>query len=126
LLTSKGQQGRLVATDAGVRPGGFPLGSAQSRAAARAMLAARKASEEGPHFQVVTRSIVDGSRLNLDGLAERLGAALKRNEAGQLTDAPPERAGGRKSEGTWEERLEERMRRGRERVAAAEALDGMR
>ena len=33
-MVNKGSQGRLVATDSSLRPGCFPLGSAQSRAAA--------------------------------------------------------------------------------------------
>ncbi len=40
-----------------------PLGSPLSRAAARSLLAARKASERRKGFQVVTRSILDGSRV---------------------------------------------------------------
>lgn len=43
------------------------LGSAQSRAAARAMLAARKESEDGLCFVAFNR----GKRVNLDGLAGR-------------------------------------------------------
>src|SRR5271155_2447677 len=74
MLASERPQGPLPATDSGVRPGAFPLGSAQSRAAARSLVAARKASEENElRFQVV--SVVDGARVNLDGLAEKLRAA---------------------------------------------------
>jgi hypothetical protein len=87
------------------------------------MLTARKASEEEQGFRVVTRSIVDGSLVNLDGLAERLRAARKRHEAGELTDAPPAIAGRRESEGTWEERLRERMRKASERVARLQSQD---
>ena len=120
-MTSKGPQGRLGATNPGPRPGGFPLGSAQSRAAARALLAAREANEEQLRVQCV--SVVDGRPVYLDGLAERLNAARKRIEAGELADAPLESGDERESEGTWEERLEERMRQGRERVAQAQGLD---
>jgi len=42
-MVNRGSQGRLGATDSGVRPGGFPLGSTQSRAAARASLESRYA-----------------------------------------------------------------------------------
>lgn len=42
---NKGKERRLSATDSGPRPGGFPLGSAQLRAAARALLEARKGAE---------------------------------------------------------------------------------
>jgi hypothetical protein len=87
------------------------------------MLAARKANDEQLRFQCV--SVVDGRPVNLDGLAERLRAAIKRQEAGELTDAPLESAGGQESEGTWEERLQERMRRGEERVARAEGQDSI-
>lgn len=61
----------LPATAAGAGLGGFPLRSPQSRAAARTLMEARKASEEdGLNFQVV--SVVDGKPVNLDGLAERI------------------------------------------------------
>jgi hypothetical protein len=69
-MANKGPQGRLGATDSSPRPGCFALGSEQSRAAARAMLIARKAREEDElHFEAV--SILDGSRL-IDGLAETI------------------------------------------------------
>jgi hypothetical protein len=46
------------------------LGSPQSRAAARFLVIAWKASKEDEQrFEV--RSVVDGSRVNLDGLADR-------------------------------------------------------
>jgi hypothetical protein len=86
------------------------------------MLAARESEEQ---FRVQCYSIVDGKPVNLDGLAERLRAAIKRQEAGELTDAPLESSGGQESEGTWEERLQERMRRGLERVARAEGQDSI-
>jgi hypothetical protein len=41
------------------KPGRFPFGSVQSRAAARALVEARKASDED-EVRLVTRSIVDG------------------------------------------------------------------
>jgi hypothetical protein len=65
-MATKGPQQRLGATDTGARPGRFPLGSPQSRAAARALLLAREAGEE--EFRVECFSIVDGSRVNFDGL----------------------------------------------------------
>jgi hypothetical protein len=85
------------------------------------LLAAREANEEQLRVQCV--SVVDGRPVYLDGLAERLNAARKRIEAGELADAPLESGDERESEGTWEERLEERMRQGRERVAQAQGLD---
>jgi hypothetical protein len=39
-MAIKGAQGHQAATDSGIRPGCFLLGSPQSRAAARAMLVA--------------------------------------------------------------------------------------
>jgi hypothetical protein len=66
-MANKGPQERLGATASTPRPGCFPLGSAQSRAAARAMLAARKESEDGLCFVAFNR----GKRVNLDGLAGR-------------------------------------------------------
>ena len=80
-MANKGPQGRLGATDSSQRPGCFALGSPESRAAARAMLVARKASEEHElRFQAV--SILDGSPVNLDGLAEIIRAARMRIRAG--------------------------------------------
>jgi hypothetical protein len=77
-MVNKGPQRRLRATDSSPRPGCFVLGSAQSRAAARAMLARRKATEEdGLRFQVV--SVVDGSRVNFDELTERIREARGRS-----------------------------------------------
>ncbi len=43
---SKRSTARLGATDSTVRPGEYPLGSQLSRAAARAVLSARKAAQE--------------------------------------------------------------------------------
>jgi hypothetical protein len=60
----------LRATDSGLRLAEYPLGTRQSRAAARALLEARKLSEDdGLRFQVV--SIVDGSPVNFDELASK-------------------------------------------------------
>jgi hypothetical protein len=58
-------------------PDNFKLGSAQSRAAARAMLTGAECGEL--RFQVV--SVVDGSRVNLDGLAEVIHAGRMRAAA---------------------------------------------
>ena len=64
-----------------MKPGNYALGSPQSRAAARSLLEARKASKEDElHFQVV--SIVDGSPVNFDGLAEAIRAGRMKNQAG--------------------------------------------
>jgi hypothetical protein len=53
-----------------MKSGDYPLRSSQSRAAARTLVEARNAREEGIHFQVV--SILDGKPINLEGLAERI------------------------------------------------------
>ena len=114
-MTFRRPQARLGATLSGPRPGCFPLGSAQSKAAARALLVARKASEEELRFKVV--SIVNGSRVNLDGLADRIKSAFK-NQGGELPDSLPAREDERESnEGAWGECLSERIKAGRERIA---------
>ncbi len=115
-MANKGPQQRLGATDSGSRPGCFPIGSPLSRAAARAMLAAREASDDGGLcFQVV--SVVDGKSVNLGGLAGRLRAAIDRNEVGEL---PALLAAGEGGPGSSSERgqacLSERMRRAQERL----------
>jgi hypothetical protein len=51
---SKRSPARLGATGAGVRPGQYPLGSPQSRAAARAMLLERRFAERKREELVVT------------------------------------------------------------------------
>lgn len=71
----------------------LPLGSTQSRAAARAMLEARRANEGGVQF--VSVSIVDGTVVNFGGLVESIRAARKvvavahrrRGSLGQLRKA---------------------------------------
>lgn len=125
-MANKGVQGPLSATNSGPRPGGFPLGSAQSRAAARSLLAARKASDEDEiRFQVV--SILDGKPVNLDGLAERLRAARLKDQAGGSLGSLPASQGGQNSGGERRaDCLAERIRRARERVAGAQALDNTR
>jgi protein-disulfide isomerase-like protein with CxxC motif len=66
----------LPATAAARRLGDLPLGSLQSRAAARSVIAARAASEEGGLlFQ--TKFIVDGKRVNFDDLADQIRGAVK-------------------------------------------------
>jgi hypothetical protein len=45
-MANKGTQRGLGATDSGLKPGRYALGSPQSRAAARAMLDAREAARE--------------------------------------------------------------------------------
>lgn len=115
-MISKGTQARLGATVAGPRPGGFPLGSVQSRAAARALLVARRANEEQLRFRVV--SVLDGKPVNLDGLAERLRAARMRLDAEEGISPLPAIDGGQATgAGRRTDCLEERMRRARERVA---------
>jgi hypothetical protein len=70
-MDNRDSQKALGATESKLRLADYPLGSWQSRAAARAMLERRKASEEeGLRFQVV--SIVDGSLVAFDKLAETI------------------------------------------------------
>ena len=73
-MADKGPYGKLGATDSSPRPGALPLGSARSRAAARSLLAARKASEED-EIRYHCCSIIDGKPVNFDGLAKRIRAA---------------------------------------------------
>src|ERR1017187_188542 len=119
-MVNKGSQGRLGATDSSPRPGCFSLGSAQSRAAARAMLVTRKASEEdGLRFQVV--SAVDGLPVNFDRLAETIRAARMRNRTGELPASLPESEDGQESNGERRaDCLSERIRKARERVGWAQ------
>jgi hypothetical protein len=117
-MVNKGTQGRLGATDSGIRPGCFPLGSAQSRAAARAMLEARKANE-GLSFRVV--SIVDGKPVNFDGLADAIRAARMNTQAGESPASLPAIEGGQDgSGGRRTDCLSERVRKARERVTRAQ------
>ena len=64
----------LGATDSGLRLSDYPLGSAQSRAAVRALLAARQESEAEEGWD---------KPLDCTGLAESLNAARQRRESGQ-------------------------------------------
>jgi hypothetical protein len=109
-MANKGSQGRLGATDSGARPGRFPLGSAQSRAEARALLEARDSEEV--RYQTV--SILDGKPVNLDGLAETIRAARLRHGPGSssATEGGPDRI-----EGGRPDSLEERIRKAKERVS---------
>jgi hypothetical protein len=68
---SKGTQGRLGATVSGKRPGCFPIGSPQSRAAARSLVNARKESEAEEEWD---------KKFDPTGLAERLAVARQRGE----------------------------------------------
>jgi hypothetical protein len=70
----------LGATDSGGRPWDYPFGSPRSRAAARALLVFRLTEE----LSCEVRSIVDGSRVNLDGLAEAIRDARMRNRDAEL------------------------------------------
>jgi hypothetical protein len=124
-MVNQGPRGRRGATNSSPRPGCFALGSAQSRAAARSLLVARKASEESElRFEV--RSIVDGKPVNLDGLAERIRAARMKDQNEELPASLPAIEGGQDhSEGTWGDRLSERIRMARERVARMQNPDSI-
>ena len=110
-MANKALQRGLGATDGMPRAGNFKLGSAESRAAARAMLEARNAGEL--RFQVV--SVVDGSRVKLDALAEVI-------HAGRMRAAAAISGVEFVQEDKRERRpdcLAERIREGRERVRRA-------
>ena len=70
-----------------MKPGCFPIGSPQSRAAARYLLAARKKASEELRFQAV--SILDGSPVNLDGLPEIIRAARDEESGRGITRFAP-------------------------------------
>jgi hypothetical protein len=91
-LANKNSPNSLGATVPRLRLLDYPLGSRQSRAAARAMLVARIASEKDElSFQVV--SIVDGSRVNFDGLAERIRAVRMKDHGEGLPASLPSEGG---------------------------------
>ena len=81
-MANKRAEKGLGATDSGLRPGGFPLGSPQSRAAARSLVNARKESEAEEEWD---------KEFDPTGLAERLAAARQRgeHEAAPRTDWSP-------------------------------------
>jgi hypothetical protein len=54
-MANKGRPMAQAATDSGPKPGDFPLGSEKSRAAARAMLAAREEAFDDTQVFVVSR-----------------------------------------------------------------------
>ena len=98
-----------------MRPGNYPLGSAQSRAAARSLLAARKASE-GDEVRFEVRSIVDGTRINFDGLAEQLREARLKSYSEGSSPSLPACEGGQESNGRrLADSLSERIGKARER-----------
>jgi hypothetical protein len=103
----------------------LPVGSAQSRAAARAMLMARDANKE--EFSIQSYSVVDGKPVNLDGLAETIRAARMRIDVGgEQSTLPANESSQDFSTGRQADCLSERMRRAEERLARAQALDSTR
>jgi len=52
-MANNGAEGQLGATDAGPKPGDYPLGSAQSRAAARAKLYKQLAGRKTEGFTLI-------------------------------------------------------------------------
>lgn len=116
-MAIKGAQVPLGATDTGARPGSFALGSAQSRAAARAILIAKLEGErDKPGVQFVCRA--DGSVAEIRGLAEAIRAARMNTQAGVLTTPHLAVDGCENSrEGSWEKCLQERIQKARARVA---------
>ena len=121
-MAIKGSTRPLGATDQGLRPGGFPLGSALSRAAARSLLAARKVNEEAVDFQTV--SILDGKPARFDGtgLAEALNAARRKLEAGR--SPAPKNADESMAE-RREDCLSDRITKARQRLTDLRDLDSL-
>jgi hypothetical protein len=105
-----------------MKPGNYALGSQLSRAAARSLLIARKASEEDQlRFQTV--SIVDGSRVDFDGLAEVIRVARMRNQAGEMPDARAAIDGTQESNrGRRTECLSGRIKMARQRALGPETM----
>lgn len=121
-MANRGGLGWLGATDSSPRPGCFALGSAQSRAAARALLVARESGKA--RYQAV--STLNGKPVYLDGLADSLRAARLKLHAEEGTASFPAAGSGQDSRGgRWADCLEERIRRARERVARAQAPDAI-
>jgi hypothetical protein len=90
------------------------------------MLTARKTSVEAGELRFVTRSILDGRPVDLDGLAERLNAAFNRNDAGDSSTAQTA-SESRSVLGvlSHEERLAERLKRAEERMGWTENPETM-
>jgi hypothetical protein len=85
-------------------------------------LIARKASEEDQlRFQTV--SIVDGSRVDFDGLAEVIRVARMRNQAGEMPDARAAIDGTQESNrGRRTECLSGRIKMARQRALGPETM----
>lgn len=86
-----------------MRPGGYALGSAKSRGAARSLLEARKRDEP------------DRSNGGVGGLAEAIRAARMRHDARPLPELYEDRG-----KGGMADCLAERIRQARERVGLAQ------
>src|SRR5271170_6959057 len=124
-MVNKSSPDALGAKDPGLRVSDYPLGSPQSRAAARALLEARKASEESElHFVAV--SILDGSPLNFDGLAETIRAGRMRARGEESFASLPASESGREcNEGRSADCLSERIRMARERLRRVQGPETM-
>jgi hypothetical protein len=123
-MANKGPQRPLGATDSAMRPGPFTLGSALSRAAARAMLAARMSSEDNEQGVEVVRG-AKGSVVEIRGLGEAIRAARDRAE-GKLAAARTIEGSQDYSRGGQADCLAERIRRARERVERMQGWDSTR
>jgi hypothetical protein len=85
------------------------------------------ARESGEEFRVQCYSIVDSRPINFDGLADSIRVARKRVEAEESGVSLPAPEGGlHSSRKRRADCLAERIRRARERVARAQALDSTR
>lgn len=116
-MTPKGLEERLLATDSSPRPGHLPVGSVQSRAAARALLTARNAKDrDEAGFKVIYRA--DGSVGEIHGLADVLRAARMRHDTGGSSESLPQgEARQDYIRGGHEKCLAERIRMAKERLA---------
>jgi hypothetical protein len=81
------------------------------------MLVSRRECEES--FRVQCYSVVDGSPVTFDGLAEAIRAALMKSEAGGMSETLPASERQRECGTGGTDCLAERMRRAEERVARA-------
>jgi hypothetical protein len=122
-MDNRGSQMTQGATDLRLKLSDYPLGSGQSRAAARSLLEARKASEESKSgVKVVDRE--DGSVAETRGLADAIRAGRMRIQSGECPPPFHTSVGG--EENRREGRadcLSERIRRAKERLRRAQGLE---
>lgn len=126
-MANKGARLPLGATDSSSKPSRFPLGSAQSRAAARAMLAVRRSSGEDEQGVEVVYG-AKGSVVEIRGLGEAINSAwlrLRNQAEGEPAAARTIGNGQDCGDGKGGDCLEERIRLARERLARARRQEPM-